>query len=175
MLTQDSVRCGGLHPGLFSHSPYGRTDLERSVSFPRGATSPVEDRHRSVGGGGEGVGVEEVHEGAVVEGCGGEGEEEDDDADDAEHDAAAAEAGLDRHAGMTHGGNHEEDAPENPADPEDGSGDEEHEGQEAGEEAVQARGERVEEMAAVELAAGDEIEGCDEEADPAGDQDGVWA
>ena len=31
----------------------------------------------------------------------------------------------------------------------------------------------VEEMAAVELAAGDEIESGDEEADPAGDEDGV--
>ena len=60
-----------------------------------------------------------------------------------------------------------------PADPEDGSREEEEEGQEIGHEAVQARREGVEDVSAVELAAGDEIERGDEEADPAGDQDGV--
>ena len=39
---------------------------------------------------------------------------------------------------------------------------------------MEARRKRVEDVAAVELAAGNEIERGDEEADPAGDEDGMW-
>jgi len=48
----------------------------------------------------------------------------------------------------------EKGSPEEPADPVDGSGEEEEKGQDVGEQAVQARRERVEDVAAVELAAG---------------------
>ena len=68
----------------------------------------------------------------------------------------------------------EKGSPEEPADPVDGSGEEEEKGQDVGEQAVQARRERVEDVAAVELAAGDQVERGDEQADPARDEDGMW-
>ena len=74
---------------------------------------------------------------------------------------------------MTQGGDEQEDTPEEPTDPVDGSREEEEEGQEIGHEAMQARREGVEDVSAVKLAAGNEIERGDEETDPAGDEDGV--
>lgn len=74
---------------------------------------------------------------------------------------------------MAQRGDEEEDAPEEPADPIDGSGEEEEEGQKIGHEAMEARRESVEDVSAVKLAAGEEIEGGDEESDPARDEDGV--
>ena len=117
--------------------------------------------------------VEEVHEGVLVEGHGGKGEDEDDKGDDAEEDTVGMEFWLDGDLGMAHGGDEEEESPEEPTDPEEGSGEEEQEGQDVGAEAVEFGGDGVEDVSAVELTAGNEIEGSDEEADPSGDEDGV--
>jgi len=128
----------------------------------------------SAGGGGEGVDVEEVHEGVLVEGHGGEGEDQDGEGDDAEEDAIGIEFWLRGNFGVAHGGNEEEESPEEPTDPEEGSGEEEEEGQNVGAEAVEFGGDGVEDVTAVELPTGNEVEGSDEEADPSGDEDGVW-
>ena len=120
------------------------------------------------GGGVEGVEVEEVHERVLVKGHGGEGEDENREGDDGEEDAAAVELRLEGHLGVTHGGDEEEEAPEQPTNPEESSGEEEQEGQDVGKDAVEFGGDGVEDVAAIELAAGDEVERGDEEADPSG-------
>ena len=121
----------------------------------------------------ERVDVEQLQERVVVEGSGRKGEDEEDEAADAEDGAGWGQIGDLGDFWMAQRGDEEKDAPEDPADPVDGSGEEEEEGQDVGQQAMQARGERVEDMAAVELAAGDEIERGDEEADPAGNENGM--
>jgi hypothetical protein len=69
-----------------------------------------------------------------------------------------------------HGGNDQERSPQDPADPEEEAAGQKNHGQGERDPAVPARGEGEEQVTAVELAAGDEVEGGDEQADPAGDE-----
>ena len=60
-----------------------------------------------------------------MEGSRREGEQEDDHGDHGKADAALAQLGGDGDLGMAHGGDHEEDAPQDPADPVESSKNEE--------------------------------------------------
>src|ERR1035437_7652410 len=116
------------------------------------------------------VHVEKVHERAVVERRCGEGEQEKHDTNDAEDEAATLQPGFEWDVRVSHGGNHEEQAPEDPAHPEDRSGNEQRERKADSENPVQAGRDGVENMSAIELAAGDQVKRSDEQTDPPGHQ-----
>jgi len=76
---------------------------------------------------------------------------------------------------VTHGGDEKDQTPEYPTNPAEEAGDQERGGDGVGEGAVQAGRECVEDVSTVELAAGNEVERGDEQADPAGDEDGMMS
>src|ERR1017187_41675 len=98
-----------------------------------------------------------MHEGAVVEGSRRERQQEKRDANHAQDEAAPLQTGLEGNIRMAHGGDHEEQAPENPADPIDSAGQEKREWQADGKDAMYARRNGVENVAAVQLSAGNQV------------------
>ena len=107
---------------------------------------------------------------------GGEGESQDEDyeGNEAEERASGAQRNGGGNSGVTaHGWDEEHESPQRPADPEEETEQEKRGGRDAGGPAMGARRQGVEKMAAVELPGGDEVERGDEEADPAGDEDGM--
>ena len=74
---------------------------------------------------------------------------------------------------MAHARKHEDEGPENPAGPVEDAEDEERGDDAAAGPAVDCGRDGIEDVAAIELAGGDEVERGDEEAHPGGDQDRV--
>ena len=114
--------------------------------------------------------MEEVQEGAVGEGRQGEGKQENRDADDAQDETAPAQRGFKWNVWVAHGGDQQEESPENPSYPEKRAKNDERNRQADGKDAVEAGRDGVEDVAAVQLPSGDEIQRGDEEANPAGYQ-----
>ena len=114
-----------------------------------------------------------MEDGAVGEWRVGEGQHQNGQSQDAEPEAFGAERPIDGDARVPHGWNEQERAPEDPAYPEEESAEQKRDRHEKGEAAMHAGREGVEDVSAIELACGHEVERSDEEADPSGDQDGM--
>ena len=118
--------------------------------------------------------TEVVQERALGEGGKGKGQDEDDEGQATQENASPAERTGGGYFGMApHGWDEEQQSPESPADPEEDAEKEKNRGRETGGPAMGAGRQGVEKMAAIELAGGDEVERGDEEAHPAGDEDGM--
>jgi hypothetical protein len=114
-----------------------------------------------------------VEEAEAFEGLVGSGEDEDEEADGDEGVVPALDVAEIGHEGVAHGGHHEDDGPEDPADPILDAENEERDDDEAVADLVGGGGDGIEDVAAVELAGGDEVERGDEDSHPACDQDGM--
>ena len=75
--------------------------------------------------------------------------------------------------GMTHAGQQQKAGPQQPAEPRGDAEDDQDAHDDVRDDAVDARGDGVENVAAVELAGRDEVQRCDEDGDPGGDEDRV--
>ena len=113
----------------------------------------------------------DIEEAEAFEGSVGGGQEQDDEAEGDEGVVPAFERLVAGDEGMAHAGGEEDGGPENPADPEEEASEQKSDGQEKTQATMDARRDGVEDVSAIELAGGHEIERSDEEADPAGDQD----
>ena len=70
--------------------------------------------------------MEEVHEGAVGEGRQSEGHQQNSEADDAQDETATAQSGFAWNLWVAHGGDEQEESPENPAHPVEDAGNEQN-------------------------------------------------
>ena len=117
--------------------------------------------------------VDDVEETVALEGFEGAGEEQDQETDGDQGVLPLCEVkGVDD-ARMAHSGRHQDEAPEHPASPTDDAEDDQGYDDEARGPAVQVGRDGVEDVAAIELPGGNEIERGDEQADPTGSEDGM--
>lgn len=103
-----------------------------------------------------------------MDGIRGERQEEDSGGEEGKAEAARADGGLIDDGRTPESGDQEEDSPEDPAGPIKIAKGDEGDGEDLGEAAVEGTGEGVENVAAVELTNGKEIERGGEQADPGG-------
>ena len=115
----------------------------------------------------------DVDETEAVKGCVGSGENEDDEAYGRQGEVPRLDPAIVRNRRVAHAGHHEDERPEDPADPAEDAKNEERRDDEAMRDLVRGRGECVDDVAAIELSGGDEVERGDEQAHPTGDEDGV--
>ena len=89
---------------------------------------------------------------------GREGQQKEDGPDCSQKGSSSRKLRVERRSGVAHRGNEKKDSPENPADPVINSSEKQDPGQNVGRDAVYARRQRVKNVSAVELAAGNQVE-----------------
>ena len=117
--------------------------------------------------------MDDVQQAVALEGFEGAGEEQDQETEGDQSVLPLCETKGVHDAGVAHARRHQDEAPKHPAGPTDDAEHDQGCDDEARRPAVKVWGDGVEDVAAVELSGGNEIERGDEQADPTGGEDGM--